>query len=157
MWRHVILSMNCRATSDCVWSRAPMGDGRHQSQYWSKLTATWCVSYQQYVPFPSLCSHLCAHPPTSPSILVSCPDPPEKRKEGLVLWTTFLVTWVGSNGIKNVIIAFPIHCMHIRSRAQLLRHCINYAFCNLIWALRLGSCDMKSRSEHQTLSHMWRV
>ena len=27
--------------------------------------------------------------------LVSCPDPPKKRKEDLVFWTTFLVTWGG--------------------------------------------------------------
>ena len=41
--------------------------------------------------------------------------------------------------------------MHTRSRARLLRHHNNYTFCNLIRALRSGSCDKKSRSEYQTL------
>ena len=41
--------------------------------------------------------------------LISCPDPsPEKRKEGLMFWATFIVTWGGAYGIKNVIL-YPGH------------------------------------------------
>ena len=82
----------------------------------------------------------------SGTALASFPDSPEKQKEGLV----FLVTWGGSNDIKNVIIAFPMHCMHMCSIAYIIAY--NYAFCNLIQVLRSGECDMKSHSEHQTLS-----
>ena len=56
--------------------------------------------------------------------------------------------------MKNVIIAFP---MHVHCTAGILDLVLddviayNYVFCNLIPALRSGSYDKKSRSEHQTL------
>ena len=49
--------------------------------------------------------------------LVSCPDPPEKQ-----VWCSeqlFTSHGAGLNGIKNVIIAFPMHCMHTRFHARL--------------------------------------
>ena len=60
----------------------------------------------------------------------------------------------GFNGIKNVIIASSMHCMYTESHTWLPAslHIINYTFCNLIWALRSGSCDVQEKSEHQTLS-----
>jgi len=41
--------------------------------------------------------------------LVSCPDPPEKRKEGLVFSTTFLVTWGGVEWHKECIFSHALH------------------------------------------------
>ena len=42
--------------------------------------------------------------------LVSCPAPPRKRKEGLVLWMTFLVTWGGVKWRKECNYS-PMHCV----------------------------------------------
>ena len=60
---------------------------------------------------------------------------------------------MGQNGVKNVI-AFPVHVHCTAGILDLAFNDVityNYAFCNLIRALRLGSCDKKSRSEHETL------
>ena len=56
-------------------------------------------------------------------ILVSSPDPsPEKWKEGLVFWATFLVTWGGVKRHKECNYCIPraraLHCRHTRSRAR---------------------------------------
>ena len=61
-------------------------------------------------------------------MLVSYPDPsPEKRKEGLVFRATFLVTWGGGYGVKNIIIAFP--CI-LDLVLDFYVFAYNYAFCN---------------------------
>ena len=91
---------------------------------------------------------------TIPAFHIVCPQTPP-LKSGKRVWCSerhFLSHGAESNGIKNVIIAFHVHCT-----AGILDLVLNdvityiYAFCNLIRALRSGSCDKKSRSEHQTL------
>ena len=82
------------------------------------------------------------------------PDPsPEKQKEGLVFRATFLVTWGRVKWHKECNYCIPVHVHCTASILDLVLDVIvyNYAFCNLIRALRSGSCDKKSRSEHQTL------
>ena len=67
----------------------------------SKQLGPPCISLQRYI--------------------VSCPDP--FPKSGKRVWCSerlFLSHGAGSNGVINVIIAFPMHCIHIRSRAQFL-------------------------------------
>ena len=94
------------------------------------------------VPFPG-CSLLARY------ICSLWPNPPEKRKEGLVFWVTFLVTWSGAYSVENVIIACTACILVLVLDCHVIAY--NYVFCNLIWALRSGSCDKKSCSEHQTL------
>ena len=67
--------------------------------------------------------------------LVSSPDPsPEKQKEG-------------SNGVKNVIITFPVH---VHRTAGILDLVLDDVLQSDLSSL-IGSYDKKSRSEHQTL------
>ena len=163
--------------------------------HFMKLTTTQgtTVMYPRVHDSCTLRGHLSSTHAPSQLQLVSCPDSsPEKQKEGLVFWSTFLVTWGGAYGVKNVIFTFYIWDSSFLMIQTAVRHGLqrldkaakfswesrergsffylqfgskynrsltsctyNYAFQNLIRALRSGSypapCDKKSRSEHQTL------
>ena len=89
------------------------------------------------------------------SLLNLVPRPhPWKAERGSGILNDFLVTWGGVERCKkcNYYIPRALHAYQISRLIAYTSSHIYYAFCNLIRALRLESCDKKSRSEHQTLS-----